>query len=252
MSFCKKMNVFNIILQGVSQGTSREKLYKELGLETLKSGRWLKNLCFFYKIKNNGIPSYLAELIHSEFHLCNAWNTRNITTYSCRTDAFKYSFFPWTKNEWDKLNFNIRASSFNIFRANLINIVRPIPNSVFDIFNPLGLELITRLRLGLSHLNGHRFKHNFSDCINPLCTCSLDIESTVHYFLHCNYYNSARISLLIDLNPVGRTLLSLSDLSLVNILLYGGPQFDDSQNAYILNSSIKYILIPERFSGRLF
>ena len=123
---------------------------------------------------------------------------------------------------------------------------------VFSIFNPLRLKLITRLRLGLSHLNEHMFKHNFNDCINPLCACSLNIESTVHYFLHCNYYNGARISLLNDLNSVDKTLLSLSDLSLVNILLYGGPQFDDSQNAYILNSSIKYILISERFSGRLF
>ena len=108
-----------------------------------------------------------------------------------------------------------------------------------------------RLRLGLSHLNQHRFRHNFNDCINPLCTCSLDIESAVHYFLHCNYYNSARISLLNDLNSVDRTLLNLSDLSLVNVLLYGGRQFDDSQNAYILNSSIN-ILISERLSGRLF
>ena len=223
---------------GAIQGTSREKLYKELGLETLKSRRWLKKLCCFYKIKNNGIPSYLAELIPSESHLYNTRNTRNITTYSCRTDAFKYSFFPWTINEWNKLNFNIRTSSFNIFRANLIKIIRPIPNSVFGIFNPLGLKLITRLRLGLSHLNEHRFKHNFNDCINPLCTCSLDIESTVHYFLHCNYYNSARISLLNDLNSVDRPLLSLSDVSLVNVLLYGGRQFDDSQNAFILNSSI--------------
>ena len=108
------------------------------------------------------------------------------------------------------------------FRVNLIKIIRPIPNSVFDIFNPLGLKLITRLQLGLSHLNEYRFNHhNFNDCINPLCTCSLDIESTVH-FLHCNYYNSARIFLLNDLNSVDRTLLNLSDLSSVNVLLYGG------------------------------
>ena len=184
-------------------------------------------MCCFYNIKNNGIPSYLAELIPSESHLYNTRNTRNITTYSCRTDAFKYSFFPWTINEWNKLNFNIRASSFNIFRANLIKIIRPIPNSVFGIFNPLGLKLITRLRL-------------INDCINSLCTCSLDIESTVHYFLHCNYYNSARISLLNDLNSVDRTLFNLSNLSLVNVLLYGGPQFDDFQNIFILNTSIKY------------
>ena len=110
---------------------------------------------------------------------------------------------------------------------------------------------MARLRLGLSHLNEHRFNHNFNNCINPLCTCSLGIELAVHYFLHCNYYNSARISLLNDLNSVDRTLLDLSGLSLVNVLLYGGPQFDDSQNAYILNSSIKYILTSERFSGCL-
>ena len=98
--------------------------------------------------------------------------------------------------------------------------------------------MITRLRLGLSHLNGYRLNHNFNNFINPLCTCTLDIESTVHFFLHCNYYNSARISFLNDLNSVDKTLLNLSDLSLVNVLLYGGPQFHDSQNALTLNSSI--------------
>ena len=194
-------------------------MYKELGLETLKSRRWLKKLCCFYKIKNNGTLSYLAELIPSESHLYNTRNTRNITTYSCRTNATKNTFSSCTINEWNKLNFNIRTSSFNIFRANLIKIVWPIPNSVFCIFDPLGLKLITRLRFGLSHLHEHRFNRSFNNCINPLNICSLDIESTVHYFLHCNYYNSARISLLNDLNSVDRTLLNLSDLTLVNVFL---------------------------------
>ena len=80
----------------------------------------------------------------------------------------------------------------------------------------------------------------------------MDVESTVHFFLQCSYYNSARISLLNDLNSVDRNLLNLLGLSLVNILLHGGPQFEDSQNAFILKSSIKYILNSERFSGRLF
>ena len=157
-------------------------------------------------------------------------------------------FFPWTTNEWNKLNFNIRISSFNIFRANLIKIIQLILNSVFGIFYPLGLKLITALQIGLTCMNEHRFNHNFNDCINPLCICSLCIKSTVHYFLYWNYYNSARISLLRDLNSVDRTLVNLSDPSLVNDLLYGSPQFDDSQNPFISNSSIKYILISERFS----
>ena len=110
-SFCKKIESVQynaaLAITGEIQGTSREKLYKQLGLETLKSRRWLKKLCCFYKIKNNGIPSCLAELIPSEFHLYDARNTRNISRYSCRAYALKYSFFPWTINKWNKLNFNI-------------------------------------------------------------------------------------------------------------------------------------------------
>ena len=52
-------------------------------------------------------------------------------------------------------------------------------------------------------------------------------------------YNSAKISLLNDLKSLDRTL---SDLSLVNVLLYGDPQFADSENAFILNSSIRYYI----------
>ena len=129
---------------------------------------------------------------------------------------------------------NVETSSFNIIRANLIKIIRPIPNLVLSIFNPLGLHL------ALSHQNVHRFSHNFSDCINPLCTCSLNSESTVPYFLHCNFYNSARIALLNDLNSVNRTLFNLSNLSLVNVLPYDGAQCDGFQNIFILNKSIKY------------
>ena len=127
---------------------SREKVYKKLGLRTLKSRRWLKKLCCFYNIKNNWIPSYLAELIPSESHLYNTWNTRNITTCSCGTYAFKYSFLIW-----NKFNFNVQTSSFNIFTSNLIKIIRFIPDSVFGIFNQLEIRLIKRLRLGLNHLN---------------------------------------------------------------------------------------------------
>ena len=37
-----------------------------------------------------------------------------------------------------------------------------------------GIKLLTRLRLGLSHLRQHKFNHNFQDTINPLCPCSLE------------------------------------------------------------------------------
>ena len=49
--------------------------------------------------------------------------------------------------------------------------------------------------------------------------------SFCNYYIN-NYYNSARISILNDLNSVDRTLLNLSDLYLVNVLFCGRPQLD--------------------------
>ena len=64
------------------------------------------------------------------------------------------------------------------------------------------------------------------------------------FSLYFKYYNSARISLLIDLNSADGTLSSLSDLSLVNPFFYDSPLFDESQNVLILNhvSNIYWML----------
>lgn len=48
-----------------------------------------------------------------------------------------------------------------------MEIGRPTPDLIYRIHHPLGLKLLTRLSLGLSHLNEHRFNHNFENYINP-------------------------------------------------------------------------------------
>ena len=48
-----------LAITGAIRGTSTEKLYQELGLEFLKSRRWFRKLCHFYKIFNKKSPSYL-------------------------------------------------------------------------------------------------------------------------------------------------------------------------------------------------
>ena len=60
--------------------------------------------------------------------------------------------------------------------------MRPLPNSIFDIYNPYGIKLLIRLRLGLSHLYEHKFKYGFNDTMNPICICGGDIESINHFF----------------------------------------------------------------------
>ena len=85
----------------------------------------------------------------------------------------------YTIIEWNKLDLDVHKSkSYAIFQNTLLKLGRPNPNAIYNINNPVGLKLLTRLRLGLSHLDEHRFNHNFQNCINPLCHCSLEIEST--------------------------------------------------------------------------
>ena len=45
----------------------------------------------------------------------------------------------------------------------------------YKICDPLGLKFLTaRLRLGLSHINEHRFNYNFDSCVNPYVLAALN------------------------------------------------------------------------------
>ena len=138
-----------------------------------------------------------------------------------------------------------------MFQNHLLKIVRPVYNTVYNIQNWIGLKLLSRLRLGLSHLNEHRFDHNFQNCINPLCTCSLEVESIANFFLHCRHYHNIRAKLLNSLEVIHTNLLKFSEEQLTKFLPYGFSQLDQNQNRYVLNSSINYIVESKRFESSL-
>ena len=166
-----------------TKGTSQWKIYKELGFESLNFRGWFRRLHFFYKLRSMQTPKYLYNFIHLGNCIYNTCNQDQDETYYCRTDLFKYSFFPYTLVEWNKLDITLRnAKSYLIFRNSLLKIGRTIQNSIFKILDPLGIKFLTRLKLGQSHLNEHRFRHNFQDCLNPICSSSLEVEPTVHFF----------------------------------------------------------------------
>ena len=112
----------------------------------------------FFKIETTKISKYLYELIPTEsHHIYNTCNTENVETYYCRNDLFKYSFFPYTIVEWNKLDITLQnVKSFQIFRNLLLKIGRPIQNSIFNIDDPVDIKYLTRLGLGLSHLHEHK------------------------------------------------------------------------------------------------
>ena len=112
-----------LAITGAIQGTSRDKIYHELGFESLKSRRWYKRLTCMFKIMRNVAPDYLISLIPKREHTINTRNC-HIPTYHCRTDCFKYCFFPSTLSEWFKLDESIRNSeSISIFKNSLLSFI---------------------------------------------------------------------------------------------------------------------------------
>ena len=100
------------------------------------------------------------------------------------------SFFPSSTRLWNSLPVNVHnATSINIFKSKVRG-----QNS----FNPYHMSCsgkygswLTRLRLGLSALNAHRFLFNFID--SPICPyCYQGDETTTHYLFNCQSHVIAR------------------------------------------------------------
>ena len=66
-SFCEKLESIQykaaLAITGDIQGSSREKNYQELELESLKSRRWYRCLSCMFKIMKEKAPNYLKNLI---------------------------------------------------------------------------------------------------------------------------------------------------------------------------------------------
>ena len=160
----------------------------------------------------------------------------------------KTHFFPSAISEWNKLDVNIRNSaSLNTFKKKLLNFMRPSASSIFDIHNPLGIKFLTRLRLGLSHLHEHKFRHCFQDTLNPLCECDKDIESRMCFFLHSTNFLIPRQTLFQKIRNINDNILSQSKIQLTQILLYGSQNYHFSINRLIIIWTNKYLISTGRF-----
>ena len=100
--------------------------------------------------------------------------------------------------ERNKIDVNIRNStSCNVFKRVILKFIRLEPNQVFNVESSEGLKFVTRIKLGLSHLTDHKFKHNFQDCVNFICSCGQEIEISTKFLLHCsNYYCVSKMTKL--------------------------------------------------------
>ena len=98
---------------------------------------------------------------------------------SVQNTIFSEIFFPSTLIK----DSNIRNSeSYAKFKKSILRFIGPSKNPIFNYHNPI--RIITRLRLGLSHLCEPKFRHHFQDTLNPICSCREKIETTKDIYIY--------------------------------------------------------------------
>ena len=119
------------IVSGAWKGTSRDKLYENLGWESLQSRRTTRKLCILYEVKNTNFPAYLKNILdNQEFtERSRYFNTATLKPFICKSKSFKLSFFPSTIRDWNNLDTDTKLSiSKSSFKKKLNNKIRSKKN----------------------------------------------------------------------------------------------------------------------------
>ena len=239
-----------LAITGCWKGTSRSKLYEELGWESLSDRRMINRTLQIYKIISKKTFSYLkAKLPRPRNHFL----VHVFSDVRCKTNRYSSSFFPDACRNW-----NIFISQFEnfptygSFKKYMINCHRPKGKAVFGIHDPMCLRYLFQLRLGLSYLRSHKRRYGFADTPSDICLCKLEAEDTRHFLFSCPFYDSKRDVLKNSVkNILQKNNLNYPEnfpLHELNLFLYGLRTISDPDNSSILMATLKFIKETNRFS----
>ena len=177
------------------RGTSRDKLYSELSLESLANRQFYRKLISFYKIVNKKVPQYLTDYLRTQDSASiNLRKGPAIYPLDTRTELYcnSFFFFPYCISQWNNLDSHIRnLFSLATFKRAILDFIPPHPTPYFKTNRLLGFLFLTRLRVGFSHLREHKFRHSFLDIVDPICSCRTNaVENTEHYLLHFSNFTN--------------------------------------------------------------
>ena len=70
---------------------------------------------------------------------------------------------------------------------------------------------------------------------------------SVHCFLQCSNFSSARDTFLDEIAVVDRSVIDQDEIKKIQTFLYGNPTYSVNDNKLILDASTKYIMKIKRF-----
>ncbi|MEW8544911.1 MAG: reverse transcriptase family protein [Candidatus Thiodiazotropha sp.] len=185
-------------ITGATKLCAIDKLFADLGWESLQSRRNKHKLVIFYKIMNGLTPDYLSDLVPPLIQDTTHYNLRNSNdtqTLHANTNLYFNSFFPSTIRAWNDLPEQTKqATSVASFKY-LLNKDLKRPPAYFNAGTRAGQVLQARLRTECSSLNSHLYRKNVVS--SPSCSCG-GFESVHHFFFACPKYSIQRNRYLPD------------------------------------------------------
>ena len=95
-SFCNKIESVQynaaLAITGGIKGSSRERLYQERGLESLRERRWYRRQVYFFNIVSGNSPEYLRSLLPMKQYSYNQTRGNLFRNFKTNTEYFKNSF----------------------------------------------------------------------------------------------------------------------------------------------------------------
>ena len=233
-----------LVTTGAWKGTSKEKLYDELGWESLSQRRWIRRMTLFSKVINNKTPAYLKGCLHLRFN-------REPINFIPRTLNFKASFFPACVDSWNNDNIItpiMRTYNISKMKTSILSKIKPKKKETYDVLDKNGLRHLMQLRLNLNPLNLYKYNHNFRDTQDPMCKVNDGVEDAEHFLLNCHEYTQIRNTLVNNVSKkINADVLAFNPKALVKLLLYGNKRYTNDVNTYILNQTITFIKNSKRF-----
>ena len=238
------------IVTGALHFTNKEKLDLDLGWESIKQRIDFLGLCFFHKIHKKEtrplINSCMPKLDSDRVRMTRSKG--GYLPFKNYGNTFLKSFFPYISKLWNLLPLSTQCFDVYEFKKQLKLNIKPLRIKHNAQGSKIGNCLLTRIRVGRSDLNLHKFVVGQADTSE--CLCHFKEESSKHYILDCFLYTAERQTLLTLVEHYIPYFSSMSKSDRFNILMYGlhtnNPEYN-YLNMKITVALQNYILKTKRF-----
>ena len=169
----------------------------------------------------------------------------------CRNCRLCRKFLPllsiWVKNLDPEI---ILSPSIKAFTNELSSLLGPPAEPIVSVYDPIGLAILMQLSVSLSKLNCHKFRHNFKDTMDSMCSMNDDIEVQSICLLSFHLYDVQRYDLLGTVHAILHTsdLLNLSREMWLKVLLHGDERLSICSDSQIIKATLTYIHVSQRCS----